>query len=178
MNPVLECLFNHKSIRKYKNLPLEDEKLQLIVKAAQSAPSWCNGEQVSIIAVKDQAIKDNYNFISSWYDITWFDIFDGMENVGFIIIATGDHCPIEYDYYILEAYIKPESRKRGLMINMLEAIFKNNPGTYGCYFMIQNKDALKFYKRISKKFKFKPAQIRTDSKAFEYDCIEKAFKIG
>ena len=126
----------------------------------------------------DQAIKDNYNFISSWYDITWFDIFDGMENVGFIIIATGDHCPIEYDYYILEAYIKPESRKRGLMINMLEAIFKNNPGTYGCYFMIQNKDALKFYKRISKKFKFKPAQIRTDSKAFEYNCIEKAFKIG
>ena len=58
MNPVLECLFNHKSIRKYKNQPLEDEKLQLIVKAAQSAPSWCNGEQVSIIAVKDQAIKD------------------------------------------------------------------------------------------------------------------------
>ena len=37
MNPVLECLFNHKSIRKYKNQPLEDEKLQLIVKAAQSA---------------------------------------------------------------------------------------------------------------------------------------------
>ena len=58
MNPVLECLFNHKSIRKYKNQPLEDEKLQLIVKAAQSAPTWCNGEQVSIIAVKDQAIKD------------------------------------------------------------------------------------------------------------------------
>ena len=58
MNPVLECLFNHKSIRKYKNQPLEDEKLQLIVKAAQSAPTWCNGEQVSIIAVKEQALKD------------------------------------------------------------------------------------------------------------------------
>ena len=35
MNPVLESLFKHKSIRKYKNQPLEDEKLQLIVKAAQ-----------------------------------------------------------------------------------------------------------------------------------------------
>ena len=58
MNPVLESLFKHKSIRKYKNQPLEDEKLQLIIKAAQSAPTWCNGEQVSIIAVKDQAIKD------------------------------------------------------------------------------------------------------------------------
>ena len=58
MNPVLESLFKHKSIRRYKNKPLEDEKLQLIIKAAQAAPSWCNGEQVSIVAVKDQAIKD------------------------------------------------------------------------------------------------------------------------
>ena len=44
MNPVLELLFKHKSIRKYKNQPLEDEKLQLIVKAAQAAPTWCNGQ--------------------------------------------------------------------------------------------------------------------------------------
>ena len=58
MNPVLECLFNHKSIRRYKNQPVEDEKLQLIIKAAKAAPSWCNGEQVSIIVVKDQAIKE------------------------------------------------------------------------------------------------------------------------
>ena len=58
MNPVLESLFKHKSIRKYKNQPLEDEKLGLIVKAAQAAPSWCNGEQVSIVVVKDQTLKD------------------------------------------------------------------------------------------------------------------------
>ena len=58
MNPVLESLFKHKSIRKYKNQPLDDEKLQLIIKAAQAAPSWCNGEQVSIIVVKDQALRD------------------------------------------------------------------------------------------------------------------------
>ena len=58
MNPVLESLFKHRSIRKYKNQPLEDEKLQLIIKAAQAAPSWCNGEQVSIVVVKDQALKD------------------------------------------------------------------------------------------------------------------------
>jgi FMN reductase [NAD(P)H] len=38
MNPVLECLFNHKSIRKYKDQPLEDEKLKLIIEAAQRAP--------------------------------------------------------------------------------------------------------------------------------------------
>ena len=58
MNPVLELLFKHKSIRKYKNQPLEDEKLQLIIKAAQAAPTWCNGEQVSVIVVKDKANKE------------------------------------------------------------------------------------------------------------------------
>ena len=57
MNPVLECLFNHKSIRKYKDQPLEDEKLQYIINAAQRAPTWCNGEQVSIIAIKDKERK-------------------------------------------------------------------------------------------------------------------------
>ena len=58
MNPVLESLFKHKSIRKYKDQPLEDEKLQLIIKAAQAAPSWCNGEQVSIIVVKDKELRE------------------------------------------------------------------------------------------------------------------------
>ena len=49
MNPVLESLFKHKSIRKYKEQPLEDEKLQLIIKAAQAAPTWCNGQQVYLL---------------------------------------------------------------------------------------------------------------------------------
>ena len=64
MNPVLESLFKHRSIRKYKNQPIEDKKLSLIVKAAQAAPSWCNGEQVSIVVVKDQALKDKIKEIS------------------------------------------------------------------------------------------------------------------
>jgi len=57
MNPVLESLFKHQSIRKYKNQPLEDEKLQTILKAAQAAPNWCNAQHVSIIVVKDPARK-------------------------------------------------------------------------------------------------------------------------
>ena len=60
MNPVLESLFKHKSIRKYKDQPLEDEKLQYIIKAAQSAPTWCNGQQVSIVAIKVNHVK-NYS---------------------------------------------------------------------------------------------------------------------
>ncbi|ORX53767.1 nitro/flavin reductase [Piromyces finnis] len=58
MNPVIESLLKHQSIRKYKNQPIEDEKLDLIIKAAQAAPNWCNGQQVSIIVVRDQKRKE------------------------------------------------------------------------------------------------------------------------
>ena len=58
MNPVLDSLYKHRSIRSYKNKPIEEEKLQYIIKAAQAAPNSCNGQQVSIIAVKDKARKD------------------------------------------------------------------------------------------------------------------------
>jgi len=57
MNQVLESLFKHQSIRKYKDQPLEQDKLDLIVKAAQAAANWCNGQQVSIVAVKNKEIK-------------------------------------------------------------------------------------------------------------------------
>ena len=63
MNPVLESLFKHKSIRKYKDQPLEDEKLQLIIKAAQAAPNWCNGQQVSIIVIKDKELRKKLRLV-------------------------------------------------------------------------------------------------------------------
>jgi FMN reductase [NAD(P)H] len=72
MNPVLETLLKHQSIRKYKNQPLEQEKLDLIIRAAQAAPNWCNGQHVSIIAVRDPERKkifaklcNNQEFIST-----------------------------------------------------------------------------------------------------------------
>ena len=63
MNPVIECLLKHKSIRKFKDTPIEPEKLDLIIKAAQAAPNWCNGQHVSIIAVRD---KDSKARLAKW----------------------------------------------------------------------------------------------------------------
>ena len=57
MNPIIECLLKHKSIRKYKDIPVEQEKLDLIIKCAQAGPNWCHGQYVSIIAVRDKETK-------------------------------------------------------------------------------------------------------------------------
>ena len=57
MNPVIDCLLKHRSFRKYKDTPVEQEKLDLIIKAAQAAPNWCNAQHVSIISVKNKETK-------------------------------------------------------------------------------------------------------------------------
>ncbi|OBW95213.1 NADPH-dependent oxidoreductase [Gallibacterium salpingitidis] len=53
MNQTIESLLNHRSIRSYTHQPVEEEKIDLIIRAAQAAPNWCNIQHVSIIAVQD-----------------------------------------------------------------------------------------------------------------------------
>lgn len=57
MNPVIKSLLSHRSIRAYTDKPVDDEALELILRAAQGAPNWINGQQVSIITVKDPSRK-------------------------------------------------------------------------------------------------------------------------
>jgi len=53
MNEVITLLKNHKSVRDYKPDAVSDEDLDLIVTASQAAPSSINGQQVTIISVKN-----------------------------------------------------------------------------------------------------------------------------
>lgn len=57
MNDVIQLIQNHRSIRKYKDKDLEQDKLDAIIASARSAASSINGQQVSIIAVKDPEKK-------------------------------------------------------------------------------------------------------------------------
>ncbi len=54
MNEVVRTLTNHRSYRQYLEQIVEPEKLRTIIEAAQAAPSWVNGQQVSIIAVRSE----------------------------------------------------------------------------------------------------------------------------
>ncbi|AMA72277.1 MULTISPECIES: NADPH-dependent oxidoreductase [Aneurinibacillus] len=57
MNEVIKTLTNHRSIRSYTNEPVTDEQLDAIIQAVQAAPSSINGQQVTVICVKDPAKK-------------------------------------------------------------------------------------------------------------------------
>jgi len=54
-NPVLDAIFARRSIRRYKNEPVSEGDLNLILEAARAAPSAANLQNCSIIVVKDPA---------------------------------------------------------------------------------------------------------------------------
>lgn len=64
MNEVLKTLKNHRSFRKYEQRPVEPEKLRMIIEAAQAAPSWVNGQQVTVISVQNEQRKEQLSVLS------------------------------------------------------------------------------------------------------------------
>lgn len=61
MNEVMDTLLSHRSIRKYKERPVEEEILDQIVKAVQAAPNRVNLQHVSVIAIKDKARREKFS---------------------------------------------------------------------------------------------------------------------
>lgn len=57
MNEVLNTLTSHRSFRQYKDKPLEEEHLDVILHAAQAAPTWIHGQQVSVIVIQNRDKK-------------------------------------------------------------------------------------------------------------------------
>jgi len=57
MNEVIKLLNNHRSIRNYTDESISEKDLDLIIRASQAAPSSINGQQVTIIGVKDTVKK-------------------------------------------------------------------------------------------------------------------------
>jgi nitroreductase len=54
----IEALLQRRVIRKYKADPLSEETLNLLLSAAQSAPTKSNLQQYSIVIVRDPAVRD------------------------------------------------------------------------------------------------------------------------
>ena len=53
-----KCLDTRKSIRKYKDTPVEKETIKELIKAAQLAPSWKNTQTGRYYVAMDASKKD------------------------------------------------------------------------------------------------------------------------
>ena len=56
LNPVLSCMMERRSIRKYQDRPVEHEKLQAIVRCGINAPSGSNRQPWAVRVVEDQKL--------------------------------------------------------------------------------------------------------------------------
>ena len=101
--------------------------------------------------LRTQTNKDilaNYKEVSSFEDLFWFDIYDGPEVVGFLLVANGTHCTKDADYMIMELYVHPNHREKGLAKRAVLNLFHQNPGTCGLFVLNLNIDAQKFWNRL------------------------------
>ena len=75
MKSVKESLLERRSIRRYERQPIEPEKLDFIYEAIRNAPTSYNGQQFSVIAVTDQALKEQL------YEITGQKQINGAHKI-------------------------------------------------------------------------------------------------
>ncbi|HEX3050633.1 MAG TPA: nitroreductase family protein [Aggregatilineaceae bacterium] len=56
-NAVIDCLMNHRSVRKYKEQPVDEATLDVILRAGVRAASAGNLQHYSLVVVDDPAVK-------------------------------------------------------------------------------------------------------------------------
>lgn len=58
MNKVIETMKNHRSIRNYTNEDISEDIINELVNVAQAAPNSINGQQTSLLVIKDKETKE------------------------------------------------------------------------------------------------------------------------
>lgn len=72
MSVVFDSLSRHRSVRKYKDSEVKKEDLDMILSAAQYAPSSINGQQWSIVVIKDKEKKKKLAELTGGQE--WIDL--------------------------------------------------------------------------------------------------------
>lgn len=137
----------------------------------------------NLIFVDNDQIFKNYKEVAAFTDLEWIDIYAGMECVGFILLANGPHCPVNYDWFIMECYIAPEFRRRNLMTDALNKLFSSHHGTFGLFILSANIVASIFWNKqlsrtaISPNLQLKRIPVDKTSVPSSVNCYELAFEI-
>jgi nitroreductase len=61
---LMEAIRTRRSIRKYLDKPVEDDKLQAVLEAVRLAPSWANMQCWRLVVVKDREVKEKLSDLS------------------------------------------------------------------------------------------------------------------
>ena len=67
---LFEAIGTRRSVRKYSDKPVEDDKLNAVLEAVRLAPSWANMQCWRLVVVKDKAVKEaisDLSYVESYF---------------------------------------------------------------------------------------------------------------
>ncbi len=67
---LLEAIRTRRSVRKYSDKPVEDDKLEAVLEAVRLAPSWANMQCWRMVVVRDQKVKEaisDLSYVESYF---------------------------------------------------------------------------------------------------------------
>ena len=91
MNEVIKNIVERRSIKKYKNIPVEENLIDEIVMAGTYAPSGMNRQSPIILAITNQEVRDNIASINAKIMGTDIDPFYGAPVV--LVVLADKDCP-------------------------------------------------------------------------------------
>lgn len=62
---LFETITTRKSVRKFSDTPVEDEKLSRLLDAVRLAPSWANGQCWRLVIVRDREVQERLSVLSN-----------------------------------------------------------------------------------------------------------------
>ncbi len=83
---VLEAIKSRRSIRRYKDIPVDDKTLELVLEAARWAPSWANTQCWRFIVVRDPRIKDELANLTTYNN----PATEAIRNAPVVIVACAE----------------------------------------------------------------------------------------
>ena len=105
----------------------------------------------------------------------WIQNAAQSETIGFLIIGTAPNCHPDADFYVQEAYIKPECRTRGYMTKTVTSFIKAHRGVYCLFVLNNNKPAYRFWMNIFTKMQYMECELR-DVGAGDETCTQYGFR--
>ena len=91
MNEVIKNIVERRSVKKYKNIPVEENLIDEIVMAGTYAPSGMNRQSPIILAITNQEVRDNIASINAKIMGTDIDPFYGAPVV--LVVLADKDCP-------------------------------------------------------------------------------------
>ncbi len=90
----MNAIFTRRSIRKYKNEPVTDEQLEVLLKAGMSAPSAMNSQNWEFVIVRDRDHLNRLSVLNPYHQM--------LKNAALAIIVCGDTTKIVGEEYWIQ----------------------------------------------------------------------------